>query len=196
MRTPEERIRTASGVSKRLFVALSDLRGQPPQLEDALFQMASVIDATSKYHFPNEESSKARFSRYLDSITTDLFRIASLGRLTLVDCTFEDREGVGRTFGEVVYGIRCSSYHDPNEVDSLIHWGEENQFGVHHDGKFIVNQPLLTALFLMLLTDEANRDRIDIALFTDDHYITIKGDNYPFNKFLGNRKDLLATLLP
>jgi len=65
---PEERIRTMSGVSKRLFVALCDFRGDPPQLEDALFQLASVIDSTSKFHFPNEKSSKKRFTEFLDSV--------------------------------------------------------------------------------------------------------------------------------
>ncbi len=131
---PEERIRIMSGISKRLFVALCDFRAKPPQLEDSLFQMASVIDSTSKYHMPNELSSKRRFIEYLNSITKDIFRIATNGRLTLINCTFCNKAGEQRSFGEIVYGIRCSSYHDPNKVDELIHWGDENQFGTR-DGK-------------------------------------------------------------
>ncbi|OOZ35621.1 superinfection immunity protein [Solemya velesiana gill symbiont] len=62
---PEERIQFLAGVSKRLFMALSDLRGEPPQVESALFQLASVIDSTSKKYYPDEGSSKKRFCQYL-----------------------------------------------------------------------------------------------------------------------------------
>lgn len=189
----QEKIRTMSGVSKRLFVALSDFRGTPPQLEDALFQMASVIDSTSKYYYPGEASSKKRFVLYLDSITTQLYRIATLGKLTLIDCTFRGTDGKNHTFGEIIYNIRCSSYHDPNEVADLIYWGDDNQIG-HKEGRFVVNQTLLTALFLMLISDEANTNQIDMSLFTDDHYLTFEGVNYPFNLFVGERDDLFQLL--
>ena len=42
---PEEYIQHLTGVSKRLFLALSSLRGNPPQIEDALFQLASFLIA-------------------------------------------------------------------------------------------------------------------------------------------------------
>lgn len=190
---PEERIRIMSGISKRLFVALSDFRGKPPQLEDSLFQMASVIDSTSKYHMPNERSSKARFVEYLNSITTDIFKISTNGRATIVDCTFRDKDGEQRSFGEIIYGIRCSSYHDPNEVDELIHWGEENQFGAK-DNKFIVNTMLLMGLFLMLFSDEANVDHIDKSLFNDEHFLIVNGNQYPFHQFVGNRTRIFEVL--
>lgn len=190
---PEERIRIMSGISKRLFVALSDFRGKPPQLEDSLFQMASVIDSTSKYHMPNERSSKARFVEYLNSITTDIFKISTNGRATIVDCTFRDKDGEQRSFGEIIYGIRCSSYHDPNEVDELIHWGEENQFGAK-DNKFIVNTMLLMGLFLMLFSDEANVDHIDKSLFNDEHFLIVNGNQYPFHQFVGNRARIFEVL--
>ncbi len=190
---PEDRIRTMSGVSKRLFMALSDLRGTPPQLEDALFQMAAVIDATSKYHYPDENSSKRRFIAYLESVTTDVFRIATPGGATFVDCTFMGTDGIGHSFGEIIYNIRCSSYHDPNELEDLIHWGEENVFGVK-DGRFVVNQQLLTALFLILISDDANKDRIDTSLFTDDHHLVVNGVKSSFLLFVGNRRDLFRVL--
>lgn len=193
MTKPEDKIRTMSGVSKRLFVALSDFRGTPPQLEDALFQLASVIDSTSKYHLPSENSSKRRFVRYLDSVTTGLFRIATSGRITLIDCTFMGTDGNQHSFGEIMYGIRCSSYHDPNEVDGLIHWGRDDQFGAV-DGRFVINQPILTALFLMLISDKANEDLIDLELFTDDHFLIVNEVNYPFHLFVGDRSKLFASL--
>ena len=124
-----DRIQTMSGVSKRLFVALKDLGRSPPEQEDALFQMASVIDSTSKFHFPKENSSKNRFIMYLETVMTDVYRIATFGALTITNSTFKTK-GRSRTFGEIMYGIRCSSYHDPNEVDALVHWGENNQVGV------------------------------------------------------------------
>ncbi len=189
----QERIRTMSGISKRLFVALSDFRGDPPQLEDSLFQLASVIDSTSKFYMPNERSSKKRFVEYLNFITTDVFKIATLGRITLTDCTFKDKDGEQRSFGEIIYGIRCSSYHDPNEVDELIHWGEENQFG-GKDGKFVVNTMLLMALFLMLLSDDANVAHIDAELFNDDHFLIANGNQYPFHQFVGNRSRIFEVL--
>jgi len=190
---PEERIRTMSGVSKRLFMALSDFRSDPPQLEDALFQLASVIDSTSKFHFPDEPFSKTRFTSYLDSVTTDVFKISTSGQVTMTDCTFLGRDGEQHTFGEVMYGIRCSSYHDPNEVDELLHWGEENSFGVK-GGRFIVNQRLLTALFLILISDIANQDYIDRLLFNDDHFLVVSEKEHPFHKFIGRRDHLLDVL--
>lgn len=191
-REPQEKISVMSGVSKRLFMALSDFRGEPPQLEDALFQLASVIDATSKYHYPNEKSSKKRFSYYLNSITTDLFDIWSGGRIALK----EPRFVLGNeklTLGDVVYGIRCSSYHDPNEVNDLVHWGREDQIGSHQN-KFIVNRGMLHALFALLISDDANKDQIDLDLFTDDHFMVYEGEHYPWNQFVGNRARLLQVL--
>lgn len=190
---PEEKIRNMSGISKRLFVALSDFRAEPSQLEDSLFQLASVIDSTSKYHMPNERSSKKRFVEYLNSITTDIFRIATVGKITITDCTFSDKDGNQRSFGEIVYGIRCSSYHDPNEVDELIHWGGENQFGVNNN-KFIINKMLLMGIFLMLISDEANINHIDTSLFNDDHFLIVNGENYPFHKFVGNRDRIFKVM--
>jgi hypothetical protein len=165
----------------------------PPQLEDALFQLASVIDSTSKHHYPNEGSSKKRFVQYIDSITTDLYRIATSGALTLVDFTFSGTDGNANSFGEIIYNIRCSSYHDPNEVDDLIYWGEENQIG-HKDNRFIVNQRLLIALFLILISDDANKDHVDMSLFTDDHYLILNNKNYPFSRFIGKRDHMFGVL--
>ena len=190
---PEEKIRIMSGISKRLFVALSDFRADPPQLEDSLFQLASVIDSTSKFHMPDERSSKKRFVSYLDSVTTSLFKIATSGRVTITDCTFRDKEGNQRSFGEIIYGIRCSSYHDPNEVEELIHWGEENQFGVN-ENRFIVNTMILMALFLMLISDEANIKHIDRSLFDDNHFLIVGENKYPFHQFVGNRERLFEVL--
>lgn len=190
---PEERIPTMSGVSKRLFMALSDFRGEPPQLEDALFQLASVIDSTSKFHFPDERSSKTRFTAYLDSVTTDIFKIATSGKFTMIDCTFLGRDGEQHTFGEIIYGIRCSSYHDPNEVDELLHWGGEDNVGTK-DGRFIVNRMLLMAVFLILISDIANQDYIDRLLFNDDHFLVVNKTNHPFHKFIGRRDRLFDVL--
>ena len=182
-----------SGISKRLFISLSDFRAVPPQLEDSLFQLASVIDSTSKHHYPNERSSKIRFVEYLNSITTNLYKIATLGKVTMVDCTFRGTDGNQHSFGEIIYNIRCSSYHDPNEVDGLIHWGEENQIGTK-DNRFIVNQNLLSSLFLMLISDDANKDHVDRSLFTDDHYLSFNQKEYPFSLFIGKRDYMLGTL--
>ncbi len=190
---PEEITRTMSGVSKRLFVALCDFRGTPPQLEDALFQMASVIDSTSKYHFPQEQSSRRRFTCYLDSVATQIFNIATSGKLILLDCTFRGNDGNDHSLGDVLYGIRCSSYHDPNEVDDLIHWGEPNQIGTK-DGKFVVNGPLLMAILLVLLSDDANADHIDRTLFTDEHFLIVKEVQHPFHRFIGNRSEIFRVL--
>lgn len=191
--SPEERLSTMSGVSKRLFVALSDLRGEPAQLEDALFQMASVIDATSKHHFPNERFSKSRFVAYLDSVATEIFKIAYSGKITIIDCSFTGTDGNQHSFGEIIYGIRCSSYHDPNEVDALIYWGEENTLGVNN-GRFIITRPILMALFLILISDEANENYIDKSLFTDDHYLTFDRSHFPFHLFVGNRNYIFEVL--
>ncbi len=158
----EEKLSNMTGVSKRLFMALSDLRGKPPQLEDALFQLASVIDSTSKGHFPDERSSKRRFLDYLESVMTDIYRIATSGKITLIDCTFQTDGNDPQTFGEIIYGIRCSSYHDPNEVEALIHWGDNNQIGTK-EGKFTINENLLISLFMILISDDKNKDYIDLA---------------------------------
>ena len=191
--TVEEKLSKMSGISKRLFMALSDLRVSPPQLEDALFQMASVIDATSKFHYPKETSSKKRFVDYINSIAKELVLVGTSGMLQLEDCKFWSPDGSTRTFGEIIYGIRCSSYHDPNEIDNLIHWGKENTFGFK-DGKYIVSKGFLMSLLLMLISDEANKDKLDLSLFTDVHFLTFEGVNYPLHTFSGRRGHLLDVL--
>lgn len=189
----EEQISKMSGISKRLFVALSNFRSNPPQLEDALFQLSSVIDSTSKHHYPSERSSKDRFVKYLDSVATEFFIIATRGHARLTNCTFKGLDGKQHSFGEVIYGIRCSSYHDPNEVDDLIHWGKDNTIGVNN-GRFVVTQPMLQALFFILLTDDANKDMIDTDLFNDEHFLIERGKQYPFHSFIGRRDELFRVL--
>ncbi len=193
MSRPEETIRTMSGVSKRLFMALSDFRADPPQLEDALFQFAAVVDATSKRHYPDERSSRRRFTNYIKAVTTDLCRIATGGALVLLNCTIANRHGEQVSLGDVLYDIRCCSYHDPDEVDQVIRWGDDNVFGTH-GGRFTLTKRFLMALFLILISDQVNEDRIDRQLFDDDHYLIIQGVNHPFHRFLGNRDLLMETL--
>ncbi len=111
----------------------------------------------------------------------------------MIDCTFLGRDGEQHTFGEIIYNIRCSSYHDPNEVDELLFWGGENNFGVK-DGRFIVNKMLLMALFLILISDIANQDYVDRLLFDDDHFIVFDKKNHPFHRFIGRRDRLFDVL--
>jgi len=193
METTEEKLAVMSGISKRLFMALSDLRGNPAQLEDALFQLASVIDSTSKSHFPNERSSKCRFSDYLESVMTDTYRIATSGKLTLTDCKFQTDGNDSQTFGEIIYGIRCSSYHDPNEVEELIHWGDNTHIGTK-DGRFTIDENLLISLFLILISDDANKDYIDLDLFDENNTFIVDDSHYHFGSFVGNRAELFNVL--
>ena len=191
--TTGKKISVMTGISKRLFMALSDLRGKPPQLEDALFQLASVIDSTSKRYFPDEKSSKRRFSNYLESVVTDLYRIATSGNITLINCTFQTDGNDSQTFGEIIYSIRCPSYHDPNEVEALIHWGDNNQIGIK-DGKFITNGNLLISLFLVLISDEKNKDYIDLDLFDATNTLIVNDAEYSYSKFINNRDELFKVL--
>jgi len=191
--TTEEKLSTLSGISKRLFMALSDLRANPLQLEDALFQLTSVIDSTSKGHFPGEQSSKRRFSNYLESVMTDIYLIATSGKITMTDCTFQINRKYPQTFGDIIYGIRCSSYHDPNEVDDLIHWGGNNQLGTK-DGKFLINENLLISLFLILISDEKNKEYIDLDLFDETNTFNVGDIKYPYSRFIGNRDEIFTVL--
>lgn len=190
----EEYIQTQTGISKRLFLALSSLRGQPPQYEDSLFQLASVIDSTSKKYFPDENSSKKRFTRYLRDNESDIFWIASRGRFTIKDSHFINSNGESKEFGEILYQIRCSSYHDPEELVSIIHFGDNNQFGHTSDGKFIINEAFVQALLLVLFTDEQNKEQIDVNLFDENQWVTLNGSDYIFHTFLGNRGKLIELI--
>jgi len=191
---PEEHIQLLTGISKRLFMALSSLRGKPPQIEDALFQLASVIDSTSKKYFPKEKSSKKRFMQFLRKNETDIFWIASGGRFTITDSFFIDKDGNSKEFGEILYGIRCSSYHDPEELDKLIHFGDNNQFGHTKEGKFIINESLIQALLMVLFTDKKNEKLIDKTLYDDEQSLIFNGTNYPLHNFIGNRGKLMKLI--
>ena len=190
----EEYIQSLTGISKRLFLALSSLRGKPAQYEDSLFQLASVIDSTSKKYFPEERSSKKRFMQYLRKNETDIFWIASGGRFTIKDSYFINKDGESKEFGEILYGIRCSSYYDPEELEKIIHFGNNNQFGHTSDGKFIVNESLVQSLLLVLFTDKENKDLIDRHLFDDNQFLIFNGTNYPLHTFLGNREKLMELI--
>jgi len=152
-----------------------------------------MVGTGRRLPYPNENSSRKRFTAYLDSVATELFLIASGGSLTLVDCTFAGPDGAQHSLGEIIYGIRCSAYHDPNEVDALVHWGNDKEFGVVN-GRFVVNQGLLMALFLVLISDDGNKQYIDTTLFSDDHFLTVKGKDYPFPMFAGERKKVFRVL--
>lgn len=188
----EHKIATMGGVSKRLFMALSDFRGKPPQLEDALFQLSAVIDATAQLHHPNEKS-RSRFINYTESIMTGVFRIVTSGRVTMTECKFETVNSEPRTFGEIMWKIRNASYHNPNELDDLIYWGNNTHIG-HKDGKFTIDQNLLVALFLMLISDEKNQGIIGMDIFDDHHPLIINENSYPISDFVGNRLKLFEVL--
>jgi len=111
----------------------------------------------------------------------------------LVDCTFHTDGNDPQTFGEIIYGIRCSSYHDPNEVDDLIHWGDNNQIGTK-DGKFLINGNVLISLFLILISDEQNKDYVDLVLFDAANTFIVNGTEYPYSKFIGNRAEVFNVL--
>ncbi len=191
---PEEYIQLLTGVSKRLFMALASLRGKPPQIEDALFQLASIIDSTSKKYYPNEGSSKKRFVKYLRENETDIFWIATGGKLTLKDSYFINKDGDSKEFGEILYGIRCSSYHDPEELGELVHFGNNNEYGHTKEGKFIINESLVQAILMVLFTDKKNESQIDKELFTKDQYLVFDDKHHPMYDFRGNREGLLKLI--
>lgn len=147
-----EKIAVATGITKRLFMAYSDFRGDPPQLEDALYQLASVVDATSKSYFPKAGPSR-RFKSYLELVSPDLIRIALPRGISLVEPKFALTGKEPQTFAQILWDIRNSSFHDPEEVEAMIHWGADTQFG-SREGKFVVNKKILLALFLVLISDD------------------------------------------
>jgi len=178
---------TGTGISKRLMMAFSDFRGTIPQIEDSLYQLSSVVDSTSKLHFPNENSSKKRFEDYLDQVETDLWYFATNGKLTLIDSKFNDNNGESKKFSEILYKIRCSSFHDPEEVESMVLFEDGNRLGHTSDNKFIISLNLTIALFLILLTDEKNIGRIDLNLFDDTHFIEFNDTKHLLNELIGKR---------
>ncbi len=190
----EEYIQRLTGISKRLIMALSELRAKPPQFEDALFQLASVVDATSKKYYPSEVSTKKRFVKYLRDNETDIFLIASGGKLTIIDSYFVTKDGKSKEFGEILYEIRCSSYHNPEELEKLIFFGNNNQFGHTEDGKFIINESMVQAIFFVLFTDPKNENQIDKTVFGEDQWIAIKDEKHPLLNFLSNRKKLIELI--
>ena len=188
----QEKIAVATGITKRLFMAYSDFRGEPPQLEDALYQLASVIDSTSKKYFPNAGPGE-RFKRYVEDVTPDIFRIALPRGISLVKPAFGLTGKEPQTFAQILWDIRCSSYHDPEEVEALIHWGSDTQIG-SHKGKFVINKKLLIALFLVLISDRKNKDFIDLELFNDEHWLEVDGAKHPFSRFVGSRSEVYSVL--
>ena len=187
-----DHLATVTGVGKRMMMALNDIGQEQPQLEDALYQLGSVIDAIAKRKFPNVSGVRDRFQRYVDSIMTDVYFVTSGGQVELIGGHFINKDGDQLSFGEILYGIRCSSYHDPEEVDDLIMWGGEDPIQIGHEGiKFIINRPLINGLSLILLTEEEMTDLLPTDLVWEESKLVIKSHAVRIRDLIGQRGKLM-----
>ena len=193
MVTTEHLLALSAGISKRLVMAWRDLRRDPPQVEDALYQLTSVIESTSKACYPGEKKSGARFKRYVSENVTDLIALASSGRCYMTGCKFGPA-GNSRTLGKILYEIRNSSFHDPEELANKLSLGANALLGYASDGTFVISAELAQALLLILLSDPANSTRVDRTLLASEVCPLPSGEEIALVDVIGNRGKLLRRL--
>jgi hypothetical protein len=153
-------IKKTSGITKRLFLALQELTHCEPDLEGILFQLCAVVDSTAKRHYPKENSSKWRFLKYIDRHQQDLLQL-SYGAKIQIDGFKNPKDGRFYKISEILYKVRCSSYHDPEELKDILDLSApDGKIGFDSLG---VN--FAWGLFLLLWTDSKNKDKIHVAYF-------------------------------
>lgn len=170
-------IKEQIGVKKRLlmsFYALTSLN-----FEESLYQLSSVVDSTSKHYYPNEGVG-ARYKSYLQDNLADLIRLSSLnyklsilkddGNVIPIDnlrnIIFDDFSLI-----DILYKIRNSQFNKKEDINNYITFTTDNRLELN-DEKLSLPSNFILGLFLLLLSDPANKYKIK----TDD--------NEPFDKHL------------
>lgn len=154
-------IKSISGISKRLYIAFNELLSPDPDVENILFNLCAVVDSTSKLIYPSEKSSRKRFIDYIDANQNDLLFIYMNGVNFIFDGFWDIGENRRIKISEILYEIRCCNYHDPEELKNYI--AIENSisgFGLNK-----IDKKAAYSLFLILFTDQNNKERIDRKLF-------------------------------
>lgn len=121
-------------------------------LENALLQISTCLDATAKIKYPETKSVGQRIRRYVEDNLQFIFHMMTGGAVVFrADVTFD-------SFGDLptlLYKtIRCGLVHDASLSETVSY---KTGFYVGLDeGKFIVTDSMLWGLVLLLIGDDAN----------------------------------------
>jgi hypothetical protein len=125
------------GISKRLILSILLLKEK--RIESALYQLSTVVDSTSKMHFPNETPTN-RYCNYLQKYFQDLLKLATLGKEEIVinDSTIRidrilDISLNTESFAQILYKIRNSLYHHNDPISNIVHFSDTDFLGITKD---------------------------------------------------------------
>lgn len=188
------------GISKRLILSILLLKEK--RVESALYQLSTVVDSTSKIHFPTETPTN-RYCNYLQKNFQDLLKLATLGKEEIVlngSTTKIDRIldiGLKNTesFSQILYKIRNSLYHHKDPISNIVHFSDTELFGISKDEKIILSTTFVYGILLLLLTDEKNITRISPLALSDNFYIELNDKVYYYRDYIGKREDFLELLI-
>ena len=182
-------MRNKSGITKRLYKALENLVGKSEDvdIENVLFHLCAVVESTAKEKYSKKKGSKKIFLKYMNDSQEDLLYIHSNGIKIKFDGFWNEKTNSRITIGEILYEIRCCNYHDPEELNSYIDF-ENNKGGI---GINKIDVKYAYSLFLILISDKSNSERIDSKEFESFGKLTIKSKEYQIIDLIGKRNKLL-----
>jgi len=141
------------GIQDRILRSLKALIEN--DLENSFLFLATVIDATSKRHFPSLKQ-KERYIKYLHEHQEDMFFIATQGiHVKLAGFGHPVSKEIVQ-IAKAVYQVRNASVHDPEELALKVVFIEQGTYGFDSKQRFIINKGMLIAFALLLLTDSVN----------------------------------------
>ena len=120
-------------------------------LENALIQISTCLDATAKIKYP-ECGVGQRIRRYVEENIRFIFHVMTAGTVVFqANVTF----GSFGNLPNVVYKtIRCGLLHDADLSETVSY--KTGLYVGMDDGRFIVTDSMLWGLVLLLIGDEAN----------------------------------------
>ena len=208
-------MRNKSGITKRLYKALQNLAGKSEDIdiENALFHLCAVVESTAKKKYPKitdeklkaiqkvestakkkyPKTGKERFVQYMSDSQEDLLYILSNGmRIKFDDFWNENgfwnkKKNSRISIGEILYEIRCCNYHDPEELNNYIDF-ENNKGGI---GINKINVEYVHSLFLILISDKSNSERIDSKEFESFEKLIVNSKEHKIIDLIGKRNKLL-----
>ncbi len=145
-------------MQRRLLQALQSILRS--DLEEAFFQLAPVVDATAKRHYPAIRQQE-RFVRWLDEQQLDMFRIATHGHQLISGGFGKPGSQAIERIAQAFYKARCAAIHDPDELSDIVVFVIESSFG-YREGRFIINRGMLIAFALLVLSDPVNRASLSL----------------------------------
>ena len=153
--------------------------------QNALIQICINLDMTAKKTYGGKPG--ARIKRYIRENQYAITRIAMLHLEVHGDMSFQVSDERSLKYEEIIYKlVRCALLHE-GELDRRIKIVKSTSIGVESDGRFVLSEHMIYAIFLLLVSDPQNAE----IQWPPKASFTAEGKTYSFATIQSNTRNLV-----